>query len=152
MARHMLAPLIDRDVRLSRIPLASLLLAALLGGCSDSEPDGPVEIRVRNASAVVMQDVVVGFPMEDGDEGGPVAPGDAESGDVIYGTVQPGSATPYRTILQAYRYARVTLTADDRALVLQPTDYVGESLLEPGRYTYELHFDGSSLGLTLARD
>lgn len=135
--------------RLTLTPI--LLLAVALGSCSDRSATGPVDIRVRNASEVVMRDIVVVFP-DDGGEGSPVEPGNAESGEVAYGTVEPGAVTPHRTIARAYRYARVTLTVDGEEKILQPTDYVGESLLKPGRYTYELRYDGGALGLTLAKD
>lgn len=137
---------------MTRLTLAPiLLLAVALGSCSDPSATGPVDIRVRNASEVLMQDVVVVFPDDDGN-GDPVEPADAESGEVVYGTVEPAAVTPYRTIARAYRYARVALTADGQEAVLQPVDYVGESLLEPGHYTYELHYQEGSLSLELVRD
>lgn len=137
-----------------RLPTAlCLLLALTAAGCSDPDPAGPVEIRLRNASTVVLQDVVVVFPEAGLRTGGPVGPGDAESGDVAYGTVEPGAATPYRTIVRAYGYAAVTATAGGQEVLFVPTDYVGEDFLEPGRYTYELHYEGGSfLAITLVRD
>lgn len=135
-------------------PLAlALFLLLAPAGCSDSDP-GPVHVRLRNASPVVMEDVVVGFPEDVGRGGDPVEPGIAESGDVDYGTVQPGETTPYRAIARAYRFAPVTLTVDGRVHRLQPDDYVGEALLDGGgRYTYELDFDGGTLlGIRLVRD
>lgn len=136
--------------------LAVLLLALAVAACSDPGARQPVDIRVRNTSDIVMQDVVVSFP-DDGDAGStgdPVEPADAEFGDVDYGTVDPGAATPYRTIVKAYAYAPVTLTVDGVEHGLQPDDFVGEELLEGGeRYTYELHFQGGALlAITLARD
>lgn len=137
-----------------RLPTALCLLLALAAtGCSDPDPTGPVEIRVLNASSVVLQDVVIGFPEDLGGGGGPVEPGDAESGDVAYGTIEPGTATPYRTIVRAYGYAAVTAVVDGQPIDFVPEDYVGEDFLEPGRYTYELHYEGGSfLAITLTRD
>lgn len=142
-------------MRRPRVPLPLVLLVpALVGtGCSTADDSGPVEVRVRNASTVVMHDVVIGFPEVTVRGGGPVEPGDAESGEVGYGTIDPGEVTPYRTIAKAYRYAAVTVTVDGQDAHLVPIDYVGEDLLEAGRYTYELHYEGGSfLGLTLVRD
>jgi hypothetical protein len=52
----------------------------------------------------------------------------------------------------AYAYIEVHLAAD--TLVLQPIDYVGESLLPPGRYGYVLELEGPPyrLALTLRHD
>lgn len=135
------------------LPALFLLTAVAPLGCSDPDVRGPVDIRVRNASTAVLQDVVIGFPEDPGGGGGPVEPGDAESGDVSYGTVEPTATTPYHTIVKAYRYAAVTATVEGEPVGLVPIDYVGEELLEPGRYTYELRYEGGSfLGLTLVRD
>lgn len=128
------------------------LLALAPASCSGLASSGPVEIRVQNASAVVMQDVVVGFPEVTTGGGDPVEPGDAESGDVDYGTIDPGAATPYRTIGKAYRYTAVTVLVEGEEVELVPIDYVGEDPLDGGRYTYELHYDGGSLALMLVRD
>lgn len=136
-----------------RLPTAlCLVLALAAAGCSDPDPAGPVEIRVLNASTVVLQDVVIGFPEDLGGGGGPVEPGDAESGDVAYGTIEPEAATPYRTIVRAYSYAAVTAVVDGQPIEFVPDDYVGEDFLEPGRYTYALSYDGSSLGIGVVRD
>lgn len=128
------------------------ILCVALAGCDVDETYAPVDIRVRNESAVVMHDVVIGFPGP-AEGGNPVQPGNAESGDVSYGTIAPSQATPYRTIARAYSYAAVRLTVDGEPFELTPDDYVGESLLERGRYTYELHFEnGALLGVTAVRD
>lgn len=139
---------------MTRLSLPLFLLLALIpASCSDPDPSGPVEIRLQNTSTAIMQDVVIGFPEVTMGGGGPVEPADAESGDVDYGTIDPGAVTPFRTIAKAYRYAAVTATVEGQQVELIPTDYVGEELLEPGRYTYELHYEGGSfLGITLARD
>ncbi|MGD2067852.1 MAG: hypothetical protein PVI57_04140 [Gemmatimonadota bacterium] len=132
-----------------------LLLVLGSASCSGSDSRRPVEVRVRNVSSVALEDVVVAFPDDPGRHvGEPVEPGLGESGDVDYGTVLPGEATAYRTIVRAYRYAPVTLTVDGREHRLQPDDYVGEELLEGGRrYTYELEFeDGTLLGIRLILD
>jgi hypothetical protein len=133
---------------MNRARLALCLgLVVVVAACHAS---GPVDIRIRNASAEIMEDIVVGFPAGVG--GSPVAPGQGESGDVSYGTLEPGAMTPYRLIEKAYRYAYVEAVARGRSVVLQPIDYVGEELLEPGRYTYELDLRDGHLGLELVRD
>lgn len=116
-----------------------LLFLTLALACETlvSTSDGPVEIRVENASAELMEDVLVGFP----------------SGNVQYGDVVAGGVTGYRTVERAYRYAFVRVVVQDDTIRLQPIDYVGESLLSSGRYTYRLGlFEGQSLTLELVRD
>lgn len=123
-----------------RTGLLALLLVTLALACETIVSDGPgrpVEIRVENASSALMEDVRVGFP----------------SGEVVYGDVAPGAVTDYRTVERAYRYAYVWTLMDGDTLALQPIDYVGESLLAAGRYTYRLDlFEGRSLTLELVRD
>ena len=136
-------------------PICVLLLSLEAASCAGDDTPEPVEIRVRNVSDVVMQDVVVSFPDDPGPGGDPVEPADGVlAGDVDYGTVEPGAATPYHRIAKAYSYAPVTLTVDGVQHGLQPDDYVGEEYLEGGlRYTYELAFDGGTLlGIRLVRD
>jgi heat shock protein HslJ len=50
---------------------------------------------------------------------------------------------------EAYSYAYVKVTAGGDEFVLQPIDYVGESLLAPGEYTYVLDVAEQQLLLTL---
>jgi hypothetical protein len=97
----------------------------------------PVEFRVENVSGEVMQGVRVGFPAR----------------EVSYGNVGPGDITGYRTVDRAYRYAWVQTVVEEDTLTLQPIDYVGETLLDGGRYTYRLGLsEGGSLTLGLVVD
>lgn len=97
----------------------------------------PVEFRVENASVEVMEGVRVGFPAM----------------DVSYGDVGPAEVTEYRTVDRAYRYAWVQTVVDGDTLTIQPIDYVGETLLDGGRYTYRLGLhEGRSLTLELVVD
>lgn len=114
-----------------------LLLLALALACETIVSTVPVEVRVENASGQLMEDVLVGFPDE----------------EVDYGDVGPGEATGYRTVGRAYRYAYVRTEVSGDTMALQPIDYVGESLLSGGRYTYRLDlFEGRSLTLELVRE
>lgn len=114
-----------------------LLLAGLfLTACSLSSPfgdDDPVLVRVKNTSAFAYDDVKVGFP----------------SGMVEYGRLEPGAATVYRDAGTVYRYAYVSIESQGRNWVLQPIDYVGETPLEGGRWTYELMLDAAQGALTI---
>jgi hypothetical protein len=58
-----------------------------------------------------------------------------------YGTVAPGGVTAYRSIERTYSYAKIEATINGQPAVLQPIDFVGETLLGPGRYTYSLDYN-----------
>lgn len=115
------------------------LTAVALAGCPGDDLSGPgigVEVRVRNGSQRTMEDVVVAFPY----------PG----GDMDYGTLVPGEVSDYRMVERAYRYAGIRVVVGGDTLGLVPVDYVGETPLSPGRYTYRLGlFEGRSLMLEL---
>lgn len=116
-----------------------VLLLLAFGAVACSRYLGPelVEIRIHNASDRLMEDVVVGFP----------------DGPVAYGDVEPGAATPYRVVGRAYRYAAVGAVVAGDSVRLMPIDYVGESLLRDGQYTYRLDlFEGGSLTLELVTE
>lgn len=87
-----------------------------------------VEIRITNSSHLPMGDILVSFPEK----------------DVNYGNLAPGESSSYQTISKAYRHAYVELIIDDKLVRLVPNDYVGESYLEKGSYTYilSLHYGG----------
>lgn len=121
---------------MSRLPFV-LLLAAAASGCNSLFETGLVEVRVRNGSAVVMEDVRIWL------SGGPVE----------YPTLEPGEVTAYRAVERAYRIATVEATIDGELQRLQVIDFVGEDPLRPGRYTYRLGlFEGVSLTLELVED
>ncbi|NIR45397.1 MAG: hypothetical protein GWN99_13345 [Gemmatimonadetes bacterium] len=93
-------------------------------------------IRLANLSSVDFDSVVVTFPEQ------------VER----YGRVPQGGVSEYRGVSQAYRYAHVEAFAGDETYLLEPIDYVGETLLAPGRYTYQLRIRDGHLSLTLQVD
>ncbi len=97
------------------------------------ETGGPVEINIQNNSTVDFGRVVVSFPGQTED----------------YGAVGSGGESAYRTVEKAYRYAYVEASAGQDQFVLQPIDYTGETLLEPGRYSYALDLVNGELTLEL---
>ena len=106
--------------------LVGLLLPLGLSSCdSPLLPwgGGDVEIRIQNASSFPFQRVDVGFPED----------------EVSYGSIHANSASEYRGVSKAYRYAYIEVEIAGEELVIQPIDYVGESLLDSGRYTYVLN-------------
>ena len=117
---------------------ALLALALFVGACDGSDPadSSAVRLRVENASAVDFSSVVLGLPSE----------------TVSYGAVGAGRASDYRDVGAAYRYSAATVEAGGETYQVVPFDYVGETPLAPGRYTYVLGLDGRALTLTLAED
>ena len=106
----------------------TIALALLLGtGCSQVLDDDDVEVRVRNLSAVDFDSVLVRFPRD----------------THRYGRVEAGKSSSYAEVQEAYRYDYVEVWIGGEKHVLQPIDFVGESLLPSGRYTYGLDFGGS---------
>lgn len=58
-----------------------------------------------------------------------------------HGEIKSGENTCYREYDKAYRYAYVSLTIDGEDLVVQPIDYVGETPLGIGYFTYHLDIE-----------
>lgn len=100
-------------------------------------PPGPgsdVSVRIRNDSARAFDAVEVTF---------------GEGQVVEYGAVPPGGVTEYLPAEHAYRYASITVASGGREFRWMPADYVGESELSPGSYTYALSIVGDDLELVL---
>lgn len=110
-------------ITIPRRTFAALLLAALagIGGCGDpASPPGSVLIRIVNNSPFAFDEVEVNF----------------SSQQETYGALAVGAQTQYRPVVQAYRYAYVRVRSGAKTVVQQPIDYVGETPLAPGRYSY----------------
>lgn len=105
-----------------RPSLTIAILASLLAACTPFTSPDEVEIRVANRSSRDFDRVLVNFYDD----------------PVDYGTVPAGGVSAYRRAMEAYRYAYVEVRLDATRLVLQPIDYVGETPLAKGRYTYAL--------------
>jgi hypothetical protein len=122
---------------MKRIAVATILLP-FFAACSAVSTNAGPEIRVENASQSDFSSVRVVFPSE----------------DVSYGALPAGATSEYESVAEAYRYAYVEVMIGERRVVLQPIDYVGETLLGPGRYTYALDVmpGGDFLSLQLKTD
>lgn len=114
-----------------------LLLPVLmfLHGCSkkDTAENDAVLIRIKNTSTFNYEKVVV-------NTGG---------GENNYGSIPSGQFSEYKEFTSAYRYAYIRLEINGQTALLQPFDYVGETPLEDGKYTYEVSVDGTSGSLAL---
>lgn len=69
--------------------------------------------------------------------------------DNNFGNIQAQSNSKYQLFENAYRYGYVQLEINGETYVVQPIDYVGESLLEEGKYTYILDADTVSGHMSL---
>ena len=114
----------DKVVKYSAYIICILLLSLLASACGilGTDASGPLQIRLANHSSRTMQQALVSFPGE----------------NVEYGSIISGGATSYKEVDEAYRYAYVEVMVEGRKLILQPVDYVGETTLKPGKYTYQL--------------
>ena len=101
------------------------LLLGLMACDSSLSPfgGGDVHIRIQNNSSFRFDRVDVVFPED----------------EVRYGSISANSSSAYREVSKAYRYAYIEVEVGGEELVLQPIDYVGETLLRSGRYTYVLN-------------
>ncbi|MDJ0646207.1 MAG: hypothetical protein QNJ57_09530 [Flavobacteriaceae bacterium] len=101
-----------------------LFVLLLLTNCSSDTTDTveTINIRILNASLFDYQDIKV----------------DTSTGLVDFGSLNSGVLSEYQSFELAYSYAFVELLIDGEVYTLQPIDYVGETPLENGNYTYAI--------------
>ena len=56
----------------------------------------------------------------------------------VYGDVQEGERTEYKAFETTCSYSDIEVIIDSSIYILEPIDFVGETPLEPGNYTYQL--------------
>lgn len=112
---------------ISVLVIVFLLISCSNDDSSSNDEESSVEIRLSNVSAFNFENVMV------------ITTG----GDANFTTVNSGQATEYILFEKAYRYAFVELEIEGETFTVQPIDYVGESLLKRGKYTYELDANDS---------
>ena len=95
-----------------------------------------IEIRIRNGSEIDFDSVRVVFPDRD---------------EAHFGPIPKGASSDFKRTARAYRYAEIHVSAGGRELRLQPYDYVGESQLAPGRYSYVLGIQEDRLTVDLEK-
>ncbi|HPZ87626.1 MAG TPA: hypothetical protein PLQ32_05960 [Flavihumibacter sp.] len=130
-------------------PFVSLLLLTVLtiGSCQKSNDTSLVEIRVTNNTRTTITHLAINPSSIFGsDSSSPIGH--------IYGTVAAGASTDYKPYKSAYRFAEYSLEIDGKKYSAVPYDYVGEKLLAPGRYSYQLSLDANTghLNLTCVSD
>ena len=95
--------------------------------CSDENNPKGVLIRVENASEVDFKEVFVS----------------SGNGSAEFGDISAGQRSEYQEFESAYRYGFISLLANGQELRMQPIDYVGETPLSKGYYTYRINIDNS---------
>lgn len=79
------------------------------------------------------------------------------TGNINFNNLNSKQSSEYKTFKKAYRYAFVELQIDGKTYTFQPIDYVGESLLKKGYYTYQIDANDpkeqyGTLNLSLTED
>ncbi len=103
-----------------------IFILFVLVSCSKEEvATDNVNIRLFNVGEVEFQDIKFS----------------PSAGIVSFGDLAPDQYSEYKNFNRAYRYAYISLTVNDSMYALQPVDYVGETPLTNGNYTYRLNFN-----------
>lgn len=114
-----------------------VLLLALCFGCEDRDDNlNTVNLRIKNLSDVTFTRVQVG------------------ADDKIHTNIAAGYFSDYLEYEEeTYKYAYINILAEGNTYTLQPIDFVGETPLPIGFYTYELSFrEDNSVVLTFVAD
>ena len=116
--------------------IALILVSIFILSCSQDDSN-EVSIRVKNTSQFEYIDIVVG--------------------QQNYGTISSNESSNYKQFDIAYRYNFIELKIDGETFTIQPIDYVGETPLQNGKYTYEVNANDSNeqysrLSLTLVEN
>ena len=106
---------------MKRLFIFCFALVCTMFGCTDRDDDiNEVKIRIKNTSSITFDEVQVG---------------DAEE---VHMNVAPDDFSEYLIYETAYRYAFIEIKSGAETYTLQPIDFVGETPLPIGLYTYEL--------------
>ncbi|MCK0191322.1 hypothetical protein [Arenibacter sp. F20364] len=97
------------------------LIVTLFIGCSDRDDDlEGANIRIKNESSLTFDTVQVG------------------SEETVHENIGPDGYSGYLEYETAYSYAYINIEVGGENYVFQPIDFVGETPLENGFYTYGL--------------
>lgn len=100
-----------------------LFISLFFISCSDSDSEDTTEVNIRltNNSEVAFED--------------------ATFNGVNFGDIASGNTTEYTFFESSYSYGAVSIIIDGQEYGWVPIDFVGESLLEEGDYTFVYNFD-----------
>lgn len=101
-------------------------LFGLVAGCSNPfTGDDDTRIRLLNASAFEFTNVTFSSGMS----------------QLEFARIGPGEVAEYRAVEEAYRYGYFDALVDGQRRTIQPIDYVGESTIGDGDFTYMIMVD-----------
>jgi hypothetical protein len=106
-----------------------LFLVLFLVSCDVADFTGPSSLKIQNTGNIDFQSVKISFTGH----------------EVNYGALAAGEISEYKLFEEVYHYGFIEVEAEDTTYRLVPIDYVGESPLKSGQYTYEVKIEESSL-------
>lgn len=110
-----------------KVLLLILALMVMTGCSNDDEANSDLRIRLSNVSSFDFKNITVNTSIE----------------NVCFDDLAAGQTSDYKTFQLAYRYAFIELEINGKVYTIQPVDYVGETQLESGDYTYQLNANDS---------
>jgi hypothetical protein len=119
--------------------VCAAIAVAVGSACGNPTHSGDgTQIRLRNSSTFDITSVTF-------------RPGEAK---LEFARIDAGQVTNYVAVSSAYRYGYLDVTVQGERRVLQPIDYVGESVIGEGRFTYVITIEPGTLnpGVTLVKD
>ena len=99
------------------------LVAVLFTTLLPESQESSVLIRVKNSTRYTLKNLDVNSPPSD---------------KVHFGRIDAGQKSDYKKFSNAYRIAGIIAEIDGKKVEFLPDDYLGEQLLKPGTYTYEI--------------
>ncbi len=129
---------------MKKVYLFIVLFGLIIMACSKEETtssnDG-IFIRLKNTSVYNYKNIIV--------EAGMTAN--------VYEDLEPNQISEYQEFDSAFAYAFVELEIEGNTFTIQPIDFIGETMLEDGFYTYEISANESTeqygrLGLLFIED
>lgn len=112
---------------MKKVLIIIVLISTLISCTNDSINSSELKIRLFNVSQFEYKNIRV----------------NTSTGEVKFEDINPGQKTDYKTFDTAYRYAFIELEIDGKTYTIQPIDYVGESPLDKGNYTYQIDANNS---------
>lgn len=92
--------------------------------CSNDDIDPKaVNIRLSNISTYDFKNIIV----------------NTGTGTVEFNDLDAQTISEYKVFERAYRYAFIELEIEGNTYTIQPIDYVGETPLSKGKYTYQIN-------------
>ncbi len=111
------------------ILLLFLIFFASCNMIDSNTENGPAYLRIINEGDIDFQSIKVRFT-------GP---------EVQYGELAAGHISEYKLFDEVYHYSFIEVETETKTYRLVPVDFVGESPLKPGQYTYEMKIEEDDL-------